>query len=134
MEAKQNQTLDENNLKLNKEQKQILKKVMILVRESLFEEETSDAKDCILEFSSCIMKNEIINKRKNLNSILQEFVLTKIDGSEGMGSVDGNAIQKQTLLKICELEELASKPSSFFSSGKKGKKGSVIFKKNYQMS
>tara|TARA_B110000902_G_C14237091_1_gene561061 strand:+ start:172 stop:1731 length:1560 start_codon:yes stop_codon:yes gene_type:complete len=70
-------------------------------------------------------KNEIINKRKNLNSILQEFVLTKIDGSEGMGSVDGNAIQKQTLLKICELEELASKPSSFFSSGKKGKKGSL---------
>ena len=75
MEAKQNQTLDENNLKLNKEQKQILKKVMILVRESLFEEETSDAKDCILEFSSCIMKNESINKSlsyENFKKILSE--------------------------------------------------------------
>lgn len=70
-------------------------------------------------------QNKILNKRKNLNSILQESVLTEIDGSKGMGSVDGNAIKKNTLLKICELEEVPSKPSSFFSSGKKGKKGSL---------
>jgi len=70
-------------------------------------------------------KNKILDKRKNLNSILQKFVLTEIDGSAGMGSVDGNAIQKHTLLKICELEGVPSKPSSFFSSGKKGKEGSL---------
>ena len=71
------------------------------------------------------IKNKILDRRKNLNSILQKFVLTEIDGSEGKGSVDGNAINKHTLLKICELEGVPSKPSSFFSSGKKGKEGSL---------
>jgi len=48
---KMNQTLDESNLKINKEQKEILRQAISLVRESLWESEMNEIKKCVKKFS-----------------------------------------------------------------------------------
>ena len=52
MEGKINHTLNQNNLKINKQQKYVLKEAISLVRDSLFEKDTNEIKECVEKFSS----------------------------------------------------------------------------------
>mgnify|MGYP001038936654 CR=1 FL=1 len=72
-------------------------------------------------FSNWIKRNQKIEQlRGEKATIIKDAILTQLDGSEGFGSVAGEHILKETLLGMCELENIAS---SFWSST--SKKGSV---------
>ena len=52
MEGRIDQMLSINNQKTNKEQKYVLREAISLVRDSLFEKDTNEIKECIEKFSS----------------------------------------------------------------------------------
>ena len=81
-------------------------------------------------FSNWIKRNHNIEQlRAEKATIIKDAILTKLDGSEGFGSVTGEYIKKETLLGMCELENVAP---SFWSSA--SKKGSVENKFKEQIS
>jgi len=63
-EGKIESTLNENNLKINKEQKEILMKACSFVRESLWEPKMNEIKKCVEKFSDYHKKanGELANK------------------------------------------------------------------------
>lgn len=70
-------------------------------------------------FSNWIKRNHNIEQlRAEKATIIKDAILTKLDGSKGFGSVTGEYIKKETLLGMCELENVA--PSFWSSTSKKG--------------
>jgi len=67
----------------------------------------------------------INNLKSKSSSIIKEIIINEIDGSKNKGSITGDFITKDTLLKMCELETIPDIPASFWKKGVKGKKGSL---------
>ena len=70
-------------------------------------------------------EKQFIQFKTNLSSQIKDFLNKEIDGSEKKGSISGDYIKEDTLLKMCELKHIPDIPDSFWKKGKKGKKGSV---------
>lgn len=70
-------------------------------------------------------EKEINNLKSNTSLILKDIIINEVDGSENKGSITGDFITKDTLLKMCDLDRIPDIPDSFWKKGKKGKAGSV---------
>jgi hypothetical protein len=72
-------------------------------------------------------KKELDNIKSRTSEIIRNYIHKHIDGSENNGSKSGDYIKRETILKICELEEIPDIPDTFWKKGVIGQKGSLEF-------